>query len=419
MADALVRRQVAAADAVPEGDIRNAQPALTGYAGLLTLISCFILARGGHAFTGRDGYLMACAVIFFVMALCDVLLFRVYRQPDVGPLTCANAFTRRSFALLACKGAGLAGSALILWGAYSFLPLYADTWYRTTFAALLVWLPVAAPVVLLYIVVFHFLAEDRDDALAAFGRACLTFGAQGDPAKVRDHMLGLAIKGFFVPIMVGFGIGDWNRLSATPFSITDFRGFYEIGYQLLLLVDVCFGTIGYLCGFRLLNAHVRFPERTPGGWLFCIICYVPFWQLINRNYLSYSDGIVWGTVFAENSVPYVIWGSAILLLMTVYALSTVSFGYRFSNLTYRGLVCSGPYRFARHPAYLSKNLSYWMIEIPVLGTSLGSAVGGTLALLLVNGIYYLRARYEERCCLQHEDYRIYHARFDRGATARG
>jgi hypothetical protein len=391
--------------------IRNAQPAPTGYIGLAVLAGCLVLARVGIAFTGAAGFLQACAVMFLAMATWDVLIHRVHRQPDVGALTWHRPWSRHALTLLGHKAVGSVVSVGLALAAYALFPLYQDPWYRGTLAALAAWLPLLAPAFILYLVGFHGAAQDRDDALAQFGLFCLSLGRDGDRGRVRDHLLALAIKVFFIPLMVGFGLTDWERLSTTSFAVADFRGFYEIAYQLLLLTDVCFGVIGYICSFRLLGAHVRFPERSAGGWLFCLMCYVPFWQIINRNFLTYGDGIVWGTVLVENSLPYVIWGSAILVLMTVYALSTVSFGYRFSNLTYRGVVCSGPYRFMRHPAYVSKNLSYWMIEMPVLGATLASAASGTLALLLVNAIYLMRARYEERCCLQHEDYRIYFARF--------
>jgi len=396
-----------------EPRIRNAQPALTGYVGLAVLVGCFAVARSGSGFSGPEGFLQACAVMFVAMAACDVLLYRVYRQPDVGGLSFARPLSRAALRLLGHKAVAVTVSAALVLTAYSVFPMYREAWYQTTFAALIAWAPVVIPGALMYLVGFHLVTETRDDSLAQFGRFCLSLGQEGDRARVRDHLLGLAIKTFFIPMMVGFGLTDWGHLTTVPMELDGFRSFFEISYQMLLLTDVCFGVIGYICCFRILGAHVRWPERSAGGWLFCVMCYVPFWQIINRNFLTYGDGIVWGTVFAEGSLAYVVWGSAILLLMGIYALSTVSFGYRFSNLTYRGVVCTGPYRFARHPAYLSKNLSYWMIEMPVLGASFGSALAGTLALLMVNLIYLMRARYEERCCLQHEDYRIYHARFER------
>ncbi len=80
----------------------------------------------------------------------------------------------------------------------------------------------------------------------------------------------------------------------------------------------------------------------------------------------------------------------------IYSLSTVAFGLRFSNLTHRGIITGGPYRFTKHPAYLSKNLSWWLISVPfVAGADWPTALRHCVLLLLLNGVYFLRARTEE------------------------
>jgi len=101
-----------------------------------------------------------------------------------------------------------------------------------------------------------------------------------------------------------------------------------------------------------------------------------------------------------------------VFLTGVYAWATVVFGIRFSNLTYRGVLTHGPYRFTRHPAYLSKNLFWWASVLPfmVSSGSLVDAVRNTFFLLVVNGIYYWRARTEEAHLLAEDaKYRDYHA----------
>jgi len=81
----------------------------------------------------------------------------------------------------------------------------------------------------------------------------------------------------------------------------------------------------------------------------------------------------------------------------IYALSTVAFGLRFSNLTHRGIITDGPYRWSKHPAYISKNLSWWLISMPFLSLpGWGESLRNCALLLLLNLIYYLRAKTEER-----------------------
>src|SRR5690606_30326303 len=93
------------------------------------------------------------------------------------------------------------------------------------------------------------------------------------------------------------------------------------------------------------------------------------------------------------------------------AWATVAFGIRFSNLTYRGVLTNGPYRFSRHPAYLSKNLFWWFTALPMVVTngSWTDAVRNTVLLGIVSGIYYWRARTEEAHLLAEDaKYREYH-----------
>ncbi len=86
-----------------------------------------------------------------------------------------------------------------------------------------------------------------------------------------------------------------------------------------------------------------------------------------------------------------------MILTAIYAWATFAFGIRFSNLTYRGVLTNGPYRWTRHPAYLSKNLFWWLSAMPFLVTtgSLLEAVRNTVFLGVISAIYYWRARTEE------------------------
>jgi len=86
-----------------------------------------------------------------------------------------------------------------------------------------------------------------------------------------------------------------------------------------------------------------------------------------------------------------------MVLLCVFAWATATFGCRFSNLTHRGILTNGPYRWSKHPAYVTKVLSYWLITMPfIASTGLADAIRGCLMLALVGGIYFVRARTEER-----------------------
>ena len=106
-----------------------------------------------------------------------------------------------------------------------------------------------------------------------------------------------------------------------------------------------------------------------------------------------------------------VWAGLLATLTAIYAWATFAFGIRFSNLTYRGVITNGPYRFTRHPAYLSKNAFWWLSVMPFLVTSgsLVDMVRNTVFLAAVSGIYYWRARTEEAHLLGEDPkYRAYY-----------
>ena len=84
------------------------------------------------------------------------------------------------------------------------------------------------------------------------------------------------------------------------------------------------------------------------------------------------------------------------------------FGMRFSNLTDRGTITNGPYRYFKHPAYVSKNISWWLMYMPFLSkVDLASGFRACLLLAAVNYLYYLRAKSEEKQLMADPAYRAY------------
>lgn len=52
----------------------------------------------------------------------------------------------------------------------------------------------------------------------------------------------------------------------------------------------------------------------------------------------------------------------ITCLWGIFAWASLSLGFKASNLTNRGIVTKGPYRWVRHPAYAAK-LGIWLIQL--------------------------------------------------------
>ncbi len=88
---------------------------------------------------------------------------------------------------------------------------------------------------------------------------------------------------------------------------------------------------------------------------------------------------------------------AVTLLWGIFAWASIALGFKASNLTNRGIISSGPYRFVRHPAYTAKVL-IWIIQ----GIFFGQFYLGILTAFAV--IYFLRAWTEERHLSMGQDY---------------
>lgn len=233
------------------------------------------------------------------------------------------------------------------------------------------------------------------------------------PLSSRMVWFGLMVKGFFLPLMTTFFLGNarnyiqalWNFLAAIrqkgalseAFYPTMVR-LYELCYQGLFLVDVSLAVIGYAITTRFLNNGTRKVEYTALGWWACILCYKPFNDLTTW-YLRWPEQ----NLHALPDSPLKIFLMALVIfLLYIYVWATLAFGVRFSNLTHRGIFTQGPYRFIRHPAYISKNLSWWIEHIPGI-TSFANA----LWLLGWNFIYFIRAITEERLLRSDPAYQKY------------
>jgi protein-S-isoprenylcysteine O-methyltransferase Ste14 len=223
----------------------------------------------------------------------------------------------------------------------------------------------------------------------------------------RVAVLATLLKALFGPLMVmalmtatmGF-IGNSAIIISTGAWHLGFRTMFDrYGYwaliQLIILVDVLIFTIGYLVEMPRLRNQIRSVDPTLLGWTVALICYTPF-NIVLGTLLGSP-----GTEFPqfENSTAHFALNATQLLLMAVYSWASVALGFKASNLTHRGIVSHGPYRFVRHPAYACKNMAWWIGSIPIVTLAfqrsewdgiqaVASVVGWTL-------LYVLRAVTEE------------------------
>ncbi len=386
---------------------------LAGLAGLL----CWVGVARWYGMDGPYAALVNLAACGLPMMLWAVLVDKVHLNASTGIDWSSAKPWRETIDISLTKLAGLwltwAGIALI-YGTGRF-------YWQGNFAFAMWCFGYAAPILFVasipYIILLDQRATDPRDGCWALGAWLMGLDEAVDREAIFNHLRSWGVKTFFLAFMLaivpgGFGDfvrGDLSRVLHDPVALANWL------ITFMFVIDVAFATVGYILAMKPLDSHIRTATPYAAGWMAALICYPPFILMADGGPLDYHPGTSdWMHWFAGHSVILAATGAVLVALTAIYAWATIAFGFRFSNLTNRGILTHGPYAFTRHPAYLSKNLFWWISTIPFLTTgSLVDAARATIILGCVSGVYYWRAKTEERHLSLDPDYRAYSAWMDR------
>lgn len=245
-------------------------------------------------------------------------------------------------------------------------------------------------------------------ALARLARAPGWVVRDGLPDLYRLGLLATLLKAFFAPLMLiwllghvesmlaagSALLGTGERLWTDALAAFNSHGFWFLLY-LLIFADVFFFTIGYLVEHPVFGNEIRSVDPTLLGWAAALACYPPF-----NEAASFVLG--WhASDFPrfDDATTHVVLNLLLLAFMAVYASASVALNFKASNLTHRGIVDRGPYALVRHPAYVCKNLAWWIGAIPAVQAaaqiSAWQAVLGIASVVGWSMVYVLRAVTEE------------------------
>ncbi len=240
-----------------------------------------------------------------------------------------------------------------------------------------------------------------------FARSPSTEWTKGLPREDRVAVLVTLLKAFFAPLMAmslmvffmgavtnSAEIARGGAFDAGFRTLFDQHGFWFL-IQLILFVDVLIFTVGYLVELPQLHNEIRSVDPTLMGWGAALICYPPF----NTVGSAVLGSPVSDFPRFDDPTAHVSLNLALLTLMAIYASASVALGFKASNLTHRGIVARGPYAVIRHPAYVCKNLAWWIGSIPLVSLAFSQSMfSGIQAVASVVGwsmVYVLRALTEE------------------------
>ncbi len=401
--------KASAADPRPASDV-SAWVGLAGLTGLLCWIGIcrqwpeisefWQLSGPRERLSGPNAALAAVLFSGGPMVLVSVLIDKVHLRPSTGIDWRRPRPLGEAIDTAAIKLAGLWATWVLIAFLYGIARWY---WRGQYLFAMDVLSAAAVPLFLLsipYVLWLDRVLVNPRDGAWHFG-AMLIGREKYDIGEVWHHLRAWAVKGFFCAFMISILPGgleavvnlDLASIAGDPPRIATWLT------ELLFVIDVQIAMVGYLVTMKPLDAQIRTANPHLGAWVAALICYPPFILMGDGGPLNYHQNTGdWSFWLAGYPALLWAWGALLVCLTAIYAWATVAFGLRFSNLTYRGVLTNGPYRFTRHPAYLSKNLFWWCASLPFLATtgSLTDMVRNTALLGLVSGVYYWRARTEEK-----------------------
>jgi isoprenylcysteine carboxyl methyltransferase (ICMT) family protein YpbQ len=359
--------------------------------------------------------------VVLVLVLAVVMgSIELMRAPWWGTAPSADSWSQiseRAVVKLLGFFAALAVIAFLYW----LFPEYHRDYYDRFFLAARIvvpWLP-------LICVPYFFFVEWRlpfeEGGAWHAGLAALGKWGQVDWFVFSQYALSWLVKGFFLPIMFGDIVNNIALHRAVTWNFADvgFLAAYNVLFSACIHLELVFVSAGYLFTCRLFDTQVRDVERTLFGWMIALMSYSPFLSLFYVRYLDYSvSGAGWSAMLASYPMLIAVWGSVILILLALHMWCDACFGLRFSNLTNRGIITNGPYRFSKHPAYVIKSIRWWMVSVPFFAVSFSEGIRLSILLLLVNLVYTLRSYAEERMLSRDPTYVQYASWIDRHGLLR-
>jgi protein-S-isoprenylcysteine O-methyltransferase Ste14 len=223
----------------------------------------------------------------------------------------------------------------------------------------------------------------------------------------RLALLSTLLKSFFGPMMLYFlmtaclaALGNGAAIIEAVLygeglgALFGQHGFW-FTLQAILFVDVLLFTVGYLVESPRLGNEIRSVDPTAVGWAAALLCYPPFNVVTNKV----LGGQAADFPQFDDPTLHIALNVTLLMLMAIYASASVALGLKASNLTHRGIVSRGPYRVVRHPAYVCKNMAWWIGSAPAVsvafGLSLTAGLQAVASVIAWTMLYVLRALTEE------------------------
>lgn len=215
-----------------------------------------------------------------------------------------------------------------------------------------------------------------------------------------------AVKFLFIPLMylalIAYGVVLWFfvlNFDLQQFSQLPFIEFFNsVVFTFVVYFAMFIALLVYLFGYLLeskkYHSTIVSVETNWFALVVTLICYSPFFPFLMFIIPQASQDFAF---FKSQEITFVV-RLFIILVLVLKTIAIFNLGLKSSNLTYRGLVTTGLYKWVRHPHYACKLIVWWIGIIPsayVYPWLIGPMIFWTV-------IYYLRAITEEQHLLRND-----------------
>jgi protein-S-isoprenylcysteine O-methyltransferase Ste14 len=222
----------------------------------------------------------------------------------------------------------------------------------------------------------------------------------------KSLLLSWILRLHYLPVMVEqvhYGISRIAGIlgsSDYQFGVESTAAFFVI---VLFCIDSNTASMGYFWESTLTRTRFREADPHPFHWMVTLVCYYPFIKFAG-TFFPFPAGAEGSPLLIDHSIFRVAVNVCTIVALGGMVIATTSLGFSFSNLCYKKIQTSGPYRLVRHPATVGK-LSFFFFAIFRYKSSFCFA---TITLYLIwCTIYVTRAICEERFLRQFPEYRAY------------
>ena len=234
----------------------------------------------------------------------------------------------------------------------------------------------------------------------------------------KNSILAWLVKLFFAPLMIMWISSNLSDIINKVYYWYSeiwmfFKSFYYFYnnyifitiFKLIIFIDLLFFTLWYLVESKHLWNKIKSVEPTMLWWVVALICYPPFnWAFDSFVWWYSSDFPTFWNIYI-----HIILNTIVLISFWIYSRASVSLWLKASNLTNRWIITKWPYKYVRHPAYIAKNISWFIWAFPLIFINIKNLDLFNLLIVLLSistwwFIYYMRAITEEKHLEMDKDY---------------